>query len=231
MERRSFFKNILLGLGSFFLGSAGTYRLIREKNIKEAPKSSAIEIIQKGSKKNILVLMGSGTRHGNTDQLTDAYIRGLVKQGYSVTKVYLGRMRLEGCRGCGVCQRKSKKCIIKDGMQDLYSLFAECDTLVMSSPLYFATVTARLKAFIERLYAISIEDKYPTKDTVWLMTAGDNEEKSFEHSKQYFNLMSEVFGNNQKGVYCAGDCTGCEELARNINQFHLDNVYQMGLHL
>lgn len=45
----------------------------------------------------------------------------------------------------------------------LYSLFAACDTPVMASPLYFWTITARLKSFTERLYAISVEDKYPQK--------------------------------------------------------------------
>lgn len=190
-----------------------------------------VERIHQGEGKNVLVLMGSSTRHGNTDQLTDAYIKGVVERGYTVTKVYLRSTRLDGCRGCGVCQRGSHRCVIQDGMQDIYPLFAECDTLVMASPLYFGTITARLKAFIERLYAISVEDKYPAKDTVWLMTAGDDKEEAFYHSRQYFRIISDVFGGNPKGVYCAGDCTGCEKPARKIDNKHLDNVYKLGLEL
>lgn len=116
-------------------------------------------------------------------------------------------------------------------MQDIYSLFAECDTLVIASPLYFWTITARLKSFIERLYAISTDDKYPSKDTVLLMTAGDDRDTTFEQPLRYFRLISEVFGGNEKGAYFAGGCTGCEKLAREIDKRHLDNAYQMGLEL
>lgn len=66
--------------------------------------------------------MSAGTKLGNTDRLTDAYIKGLVERGHSVTKVYLGSMRIEGCRGCGVCQRLAHQCAVRDGMQDIYPL-------------------------------------------------------------------------------------------------------------
>ena len=175
--------------------------------------------------------MSAGTRHGNTDRLTDAYIRGLVEKGHTVTKIYLGSMRMAGCRGCGACQRNGNRCVVQDDMQQLYPLFAQCNTLVMASPLYFWTITARLKAFVERLYAISKEDKYPEKETVLLMTAGDDKENTFDHAQSYFHIISSVLGGHEVGIYCAGGCTGCEKTARNINMKHLENAYRMGLDL
>ena len=233
MERRSFFKNALIATGSLLLGGATIHRFaIKKETMAERSLPPTIEkMTQQKNKKNILVLMSSRTRHGNTDQLTDAYIRGVKEQGHSITKVYLGSMRLEGCRGCGVCQRNFHRCVIQDGMQELYPLFAECDTLVMASPLYFWTITARLKSFIERLYAISTEDKYPSKDLVLLMTSGDDRETTFEHPLRYYKLISDVFGGNGKGTYFAGGCTGCEDVARKIDKQHLDNAYKMGLEL
>lgn len=231
MERRKFIKNTLITTGSILLGSAAIHRCLNDKEPADNPLPPAVEKIHRGNGKKVLVLMSAGTRHGNTDRLTDAYIRGLVERDHSVTKVYLGSMRIEGCRGCGACQRPGRRCVVRDGMQDIYPLFAECDTVVMASPLYFWTITARLKAFIERLYAISVDDKYPSKDTVLLMTAGDDKETTFEHPVQYFRVISQVLGGNEKGIYCAGGCTGCEKTARNIDKKHLDNAYQMGLEL
>ena len=55
--------------------------------------------------------------------------------------------------------------------------------IVFASPLYFWTISSRLKAFIERFYCIAREDpnpplgryeKYPVKDSVLLMTSADN---------------------------------------------------------
>lgn len=231
MERRKFLRNTLIAVGSILLGGAVIRRFQNDKETADSPLPPAIEKIHRGNGKNILVLMSAGTRHGNTDRLTDAYIKGLVERGHSVTKVYLGSMRIEGCRGCGACQHLAHKCAVRDGMQDVYPLFAECDTMVMASPLYFWTITARLKAFIERLYAISVDDKYPSKDTVLLMTAGDDKETTFEQPLRYFHLISQVFGGNEKGIYLAGGCTGCEKPAREISQEHLENAYKMGLEL
>lgn len=231
MERRNFLKNTLITTGGVLLGGAVIRRFLNNKEPIESQFPPLIEKIHQGNKKNVLVLMSAGTRFGNTDRLTDAYIKGLVEKGHSVTKVYLGSMRIEGCRGCGLCQRHAHKCAIRDDMQDLYPLFAECDTVVMASPLYFWTITSKLKAFIERLYAISTDGKYPSKDTVLLMTAGDDNDTTFEQPTRYFRLISQVLGGNEKGVYCAGGCTGCEELARQIDMKHLDNAYKMGLEL
>lgn len=231
MERRNFLRNTLLATGSLLAGAAAVGRFLRGKEPSDSPLPPAIEKIHRGNGKNVLVLMSAATRHGNTDRLADAYIKGLAERGHSVTKVYLGSMRIEGCRGCGVCQRLAHKCAIKDGMQELYPLFAECDTVAMASPLYFWTITARLKAFIERLYAISVDDKYPSRETVLLMTAGDDKETTFEQPLRYFRLISQVLGGNEKGVYLAGGCTGCEKPARQISKEHLEKAYQMGLEL
>lgn len=231
MQRRSFFKSAWITTGSLLVGGTAIYRFLTDNEPADAPLPPAIEKIHQGNKRNVLVIMSAGTRLGNTDRLTDAYIKDLVEAGHSVTKAYLGSMRIEGCRGCGVCQRLVHRCAVRDGMQELYPLFAECDTVVMSSPLYFWTVTSRLKAFIERLYAISSDDKYPQKDAVLLMTAGDDNENTFEQPVRYFRLLNQALGWNEVGLYCAGGCTGCEKTARRIGKEHLEKAYRMGLEL
>ena len=231
MERRNFLKGALLTTGSLLLGGAIIHRLQEDEEPAEHPFPPAIESVHQGNKRNVLVVMSAGTRLGNTDRLTDAYIKGLVEKNYTVTKVYLGSMRLEGCRGCGACQKNGHRCVVQDGMQQIYPLFAACDTFVMASPLYFWTITSRLKAFIERLYAISVEDKYPAKSTILLMTAGDNGENTFSQALGYFHIISGVLGGKEAGTYLAGGCTGCEKTARQIDPVHLENARRMGLEL
>ena len=229
MERRKFIRNAIITTAGTLLGATVIRRLVSDREpIEMPPLPPTIERIHDGTGKNVLVLMSASTRQGNTDRLTDAYIRGLIERGHTVTKVYLGSMHIEGCRGCGACQRPARRCVVGDDMQALYPLFAACDTLVMASPLYFWTLTARLKAFVERLYAISVHDRYPQKDTVLLMTAGDDKETTFDHARSYFRIVSEVLGGHEQAVYCAGGCTGCEKTARHIDQKHLDNAYRLG---
>ena len=231
MERRTFLKNSLLTAGGVLLGGAAICHFLKDGKMEEPPPPTTIKTICQGNGKNVLVLMSAGTQQGNTDRLTDAYIKGLSEKGHSVTKVYLGDMRMAGCRGCGACQRNGNRCVVQDDMQLLYPLFAACDTLVMASPLYFWTITARLKSFIERLYAISVKDKYPQKETVLLMTAGDNNEHTFDQALSYFHIISGVLGGKEAGTYLAGGCTGCENIARQIAPEHLEKAYKMGLEL
>lgn len=231
MERRTFLKNSLLTAGGVLLGGSAIFHFLKDGKMEEPPRPTTIKTICQGNGKNVLVLMSAGTRQGNTDRLTDAYIKGLSEKGHSVTKVYLGDMRMAGCRGCGACQRNGNRCAVQDDMQQLYPLFAACDTLVMASPLYFWTITARLKSFIERLYAISVKDKYPQKETVLLMTAGDNNEHTFDQALSYFHIISGVLGGKEAGTYLAGGCTGCENIARHIAPEHLEKAYKMGLEL
>lgn len=231
MGRRTFLRNSILTVGGVLIGWPANSRFLKTSKQKEEPYSTTIETICQGNGKNVLILMSAGTRKGNTDRLTDAYIRGLSDKGHSVTKVYLGSMCMAGCRGCGACQRNGNRCAVQDDMQLLYPLFIACDVLVMASPLYFWTITAKLKSFIERLYAISVEDKYPEKETVLLMTAGDNNEHTFDQALSYFHIISGVLGGKKIGTYLAGGCTGCEKITRQIATEHLEKAYKMGLDL
>lgn len=99
MDRKHFLKSVLLTTGGVLLGGTTIYRYLNSKETTDASLPSLIDKIHQGNMKKILVIMSAGTKRGNTDRLTDAYIKGLVERGHSVTKVYLGNMRIEGCRG------------------------------------------------------------------------------------------------------------------------------------
>lgn len=96
-------------------------------------------------------------------------------------------------------QKNGNICVQKDDMQELYQLFEQCDTLVFASPLYLWTITARLKAFIERIYALSTNDEFPEKDTYLLMTAGDDKFWTFEQSVSYYRFLTKALGWMIKG--------------------------------
>lgn len=45
---------------------------------------------------------------------------------------------------------EEKECVIKDGMQDIYQKLEEADNIVLASPMYFHSITGRMKALIDR---------------------------------------------------------------------------------
>lgn len=69
--------------------------------------------------KQVLVLVGSPRKHGNTDRLADKFIRGAQEADHRVEKVYLKERKINKCLGCGACQRNGGACVQKDDMRHL----------------------------------------------------------------------------------------------------------------
>lgn len=177
--------------------------------------------------RKILVAVGSGMRHGNTDQLVDAFIKGAEEKGHEVHKYFLGDTDLQGCRGCGACQKNGNKCVVKDYMQEMYPYLNECDTVVMASPLYFWTFSAQIKAFFDRLYALSTENIYPKKDTVFLMTSGDDSDHTFDIPDKYYRFITSALGFENIGTYYAGGCQETESVKK-LAERHVQSAYELG---
>ena len=64
---------------------------------------------------------------------------------------------MKGCTGCNAC-RYGKPCVQRDGFGELVPELFAADTLVFVSPLYFWTISSKLKAFIERFYCLARKD-------------------------------------------------------------------------
>ena len=172
--------------------------------------------------KNILVIVGSGHVQGNTSSLTDAFIKGAKETGHHVQKIILNK-NIQGCLGCGSCQKNAHQCVIKDDMINYYSLFNKADILVLASPLYFWSISGRLKSFIDRLYAISTNDEYPSKDTYLLMTCGSKGGHAFEQAVSFYHFFTNALKWKNQGMVLAG---GCKE--NHIDEKYLEEAYRIG---
>lgn len=174
--------------------------------------------------KNILVIVGSGHAQGNTSRLTDAFIKGAKEAGHLVQKIILNK-NIQGCLGCGSCQKNPHQCVIKDDMINYYSLFNKADVLVLASPLYFWSISGRLKSFIDRLYAISTNDEYPSKDTYLLMTCGSKGFYAFEQAVSFYRFFTNALKWENQGMVLAG---GCKENPNYIDEKYLEEAYRLG---
>lgn len=187
--------------------------------------------------KEILVIVASGKKNGNTDKLANAFIDGAKEAGHRVNKAFLGEMQIGGCNGCNAC-KITHACAQKDDMSALYPLIERADGVVLASPLYFWTISARLKAFIERLYAISQEDdapplgryeRYPEKECALLMTAADDYFWTFEQADAYYQFaLIHYLGWKDRGKVLAGGCGGSPSPRRIEQTPHLRHAYELG---
>lgn len=177
----------------------------------------------------ILLAVCCSNPDGNTDRLADAFLSGAAEAGHQVKKVFLGD-DIHGCRGCGACQVSGKGCVIHDVMDQVYPLYDWCDTVVLASPLFFWTVSAQTKAFLDRLYAVGKEDHYPKRNMALLMTAESDEEFTFQNANSFFEFISRIHGGRNLGTCFAGGCKG-KPGHHSISEENLQKAYRFGLEM
>lgn len=187
--------------------------------------------------KKILIIQGGGRPKGNTAQLVDAFARGAEDAGHQVETISLLKNEVKGCLGCNAC-RYGKPCVQKDSFNNLVPKMKEADLLVFASPLYFWTISSRIKAFVERFYCISEEDpnpplgryeKYPEKDCALLMTAADNFFWTFDQAVSYYQFaLVNYIGFHDKGMVLAGGCGDTNGKPQIDKTDHLMRAYRFG---
>ena len=152
----------------------------------------------------VLGIYGSPRRGGNTDLLLGEMLRGCRKAGAEVEEVFLRDLKITPCLEIYAC-RIDGKCPIRDDMQSLYVKLADADALALASPIFFYSVSAQVKAMIDRSQAMWAK-KYLLKQPiapgraqrrgVFLAVGGTKGNKVFEGSlltvKYFFDALDVI---------------------------------------
>lgn len=97
----------------------------------------------------VIGISGSATPAGSTDILIKEILRG-ARDRSSLTKFCrLNEMKIMPCQACGKSPEPDY-CFFHDDAYSLYETMAESATVVLGSPVYFDSVSAQTKAFIDR---------------------------------------------------------------------------------
>jgi len=100
----------------------------------------------------VVLFNGSPRPDGNTALLLRAVADELEKAGAKTEFVQVGGRALRGCAACFRCaDAMDRKCALPDdGVNEWIGKMAEADGIVLGSPVYFGTVTAEMKALMDR---------------------------------------------------------------------------------
>jgi multimeric flavodoxin WrbA len=119
----------------------------------------------------ILAIAGSPRRGGNTDILLSRFLEGASGKGIESKTISVCDLKIAGCVHCDACLIAGN-CRVKDDMQTVYREMEAADRIVMASPLQFMSVTAQLKALIDRCQAL-----WARKYVLKIPPLGDNRER------------------------------------------------------
>ena len=174
--------------------------------------------------KKVLILSGSPRRGGNSDLLCDEFMRGAVESGNEVEKIRVAEKKIGYCSACYFCRDHGGACAIKDDMAEVLQKMIDADVIVLSSPVYFYSIDAQLKALIDRTVARWTEVK--NKEFYYIATCADDERESQERTIECFRGYADcVEGAREMGIIYG---IGVYEKGEIKNSPAFAEAYEMG---
>jgi multimeric flavodoxin WrbA len=100
---------------------------------------------------------GSPRKQGNTSILIKTVFSELEREGIETEFVQLGGREIKGCISCYKCfSNKDQRCSNdKDVLNECLDKMLHADGMILGSPVYVCSVTAEMKALIDRCCLVS----------------------------------------------------------------------------
>ena len=146
---------------------------------------------------NILILSGSPRKGGNTESLAEAFAKGAVAH-HHVEIVSVRNYKVNPCLGCNICFKTNGACAQKDDITLIYEKMSQADMLVIASPVYFYSISAQLKAIIDRFHN-PIRDSFNIQKMALLLVGAASLPELFDAILTEYNLCLKFFNIEDAG--------------------------------
>jgi multimeric flavodoxin WrbA len=102
---------------------------------------------------NVLILMGSPRKNGNTAHLLQPFTQELAALGHTAETVWLCGLHIEPCCACRACQKDWTVfgCRYRDDAVPLFDRLLAADLIVLATPIYSWYCTPPMKALLDRM--------------------------------------------------------------------------------
>lgn len=180
--------------------------------------------------KKVLILSSSPVENANSGFLCRAFAKGAEEAGGQVELISLREKNIRFCQGCEACVKTGKGCVQQDDMTELIEKMQQADVFVLATPIYFMTVSAQLKTFMDRFIAGEQFMRQSSGKKAYFISvsaapearAKENHEAANGAFRGFLKCLRSVEEGgilNASGCYAPGSIEGTE---------WLDKAYEMG---
>ncbi|MEJ5348345.1 MAG: flavodoxin family protein [Desulfosoma sp.] len=176
---------------------------------------------------HIVGIYGSPRVGGNTDKMLDAFLEGAQEEGALVSPIYVRKLSMQGCLGCGGCD-ETGQCVVKDDMQEVYPLLEKAEGIVLATPVYFYNVTGQVKLLIDRCQALFMkkslqeqahpsskpEEEGVSKRGYLLSAAATRGKRLFDCARLTFTYFMDAVGGRVVGELCFRELEGKKDIEK-----------------
>lgn len=177
---------------------------------------------------NVLSLLGSARKKGNTATVLGWIEDGLRSAGHGVERVHLATKTINGCLGCGKCKSIPDRpgCVQKDDGLEILEQMTRIDAVILASPLYYWGFSSHIKALIDRNYCLYRGDCggpghfsfVEGKRQALVVTAADSFEDNAEFVVSSFQRMLGYNKTESAGKFVVCNCTTPNDLGKEIRE-------------
>lgn len=155
---------------------------------------------------HVLGISGSPKIKGFTNLLLDKALDG-ARAGRALThKIILNDLDFKPCQECDGCKNNGI-CVQEDGMRVVYEGMKSADAIIIASPIYFGTVTAQLKAMIDRCNSLWVSRlrlnnetmPEPAQKGAFICIAGKEKNAYFKDAKSVISIFFSALGISYAG--------------------------------
>ena len=101
----------------------------------------------------IIAIYGSPRRNGNSAALMKRAVDGARREGADVEEVFLRDYKISPCLEIYACIKEGK-CGIRDDFPKILEKMESCSGIILASPIFFYTVSAHTKIFMDRCQSL-----------------------------------------------------------------------------
>lgn len=131
--------------------------------------------------KQVLGIVGSPRRGGNTETLVDEVLRGAQEAGAAVEKVILSDLEIAPCEACDACL-DTGECVHQDDMTALLEKMRQSEVWVLGTPVYWWGPSAQFKTFLDRWYQVRPrEATFKGRRVILVVSMGDADAGTARH--------------------------------------------------
>lgn len=159
----------------------------------------------------ILVITGSAHRNGTTAILAKSFINGAADAGHEVYRFDAAFKNVHPCIACEKCHNTETGCAFKDDMEELNPHLLETDAIIFISPIYYYSISAQIKAVIDRFYANDTA-LHKNKKAALIVTMADDTMETAGGAIALFEGMTNYLEWENAGVIAGIACGDIEAL-------------------
>ena len=144
----------------------------------------------------VLLINGSPKANGNTALALEEMVKVFTKEGVETEIIHVGNKNIRGCVACTSCY-KTGKCIVDDMVNECAEKFADCDGMVVASPVYYASANGTLISFLDRLfYSCHCDKRMKVGASVAVARRGGCS-ATFDQLNKYFTISGMPVASSQ----------------------------------